>query len=51
MNDEVKKYLSSIGSKGGKARGNPKKRGDSNYYKRLALASAAKRKEKQNAKP
>lgn len=33
--DDVKKYLSEIGSKGGKAKGGAKRRGDSDYYKKI----------------
>lgn len=33
--DDVKKYLKEIGSKGGKAKGKAKVRGDSDYYKKI----------------
>jgi hypothetical protein len=39
----IKDYLAAIGSKGGKAKGKRKARGDSEYYRKLA----AKRKPKE----
>lgn len=37
MNNDVKKYLADIGRKGGESgKGEKKKRGDSEYYKKLA---------------
>jgi hypothetical protein len=33
--DEVKKYLKKIGSKGGKAKGKAKVRGGPDYYKKI----------------
>jgi hypothetical protein len=43
---KVKKYLASIGSKGGKATGKAKVRGDADYYKRISKKAAAARKAK-----
>jgi hypothetical protein len=43
---KVKKYLASIGSKGGKATGKSKVRGDADYYKRISKKAAAARKAK-----
>jgi hypothetical protein len=40
----VKDYLAAIGSKGGKAKGKRKARGDSDYYRKLAAKSAKARK-------
>jgi len=46
--DVVKKYLSSLGQKGGTAgRGEKKKRGDSDYYKKIRAVREAKRVDKQ----
>jgi hypothetical protein len=43
----VQKYLSEIGTKGGSAgRGASKRRGDSDYYKRIRAAREEKRKKK-----
>jgi general stress protein YciG len=42
----IKAYLSSIGSKGGKAKGASKVRGDTDYYREIAQKSAAARKKK-----
>jgi hypothetical protein len=33
--NDVKKYLKEIGSKGGKTKGSTKRRGDSDYYKKI----------------
>ena len=45
---EIRKYLASIGAKGGKATGAAKVRGDSDYYRAISAkatkARAAKRK-------
>ena len=42
----VKQYLASIGSKGGKATGASKRRGDAAYYKRISKLAAKARKAK-----
>jgi hypothetical protein len=42
--DEVKRYLASIGSKGGKTTGASKVRGDAAYYKRISRKAAKARK-------
>lgn len=39
----VKQYLAAIGSKGGKATGASKRRGDAAHYKRLSKKAAAMR--------
>jgi hypothetical protein len=44
--DKVKEYLASIGSKGGKATGKAKVRGDTDYYKRISAKAAQARKDK-----
>jgi hypothetical protein len=46
MSDSVKAYLAKIGSKGGKASGQSKVRGDAAYYKRISKKAAAARKAK-----
>jgi hypothetical protein len=46
MTDKIKDYLASIGSKGGKATGKSKVRGDADYYKRISKKAAAARKAK-----
>ena len=46
--DPVKEYLAAIGSKGGKASGKSKVRGDSDYYKRISKKAAEARKRKRN---
>ncbi len=46
MNPEARKYLASIGSKGGKATGASKRRGDSAHYKRISKLAAKARKAK-----
>jgi hypothetical protein len=48
--EEIKKYLASIGSKGGKAgAGESKKRGDKAYYERISkLAVKARKARKRN---
>ena len=46
MNPEARKYLSSIGSKGGKATGASKRRGSAAYYKRISKLAAKARKAK-----
>jgi len=45
-NQEIKAYLASIGSKGGKATGASKRRGDSAHYKRISKLAAKARKAK-----
>ena len=47
--EEVRQYLASIGSKGGKATGESKKRGDTEYYRRISKKAAAARKKKRAA--
>jgi hypothetical protein len=44
--DKVKEYLASIGSKGGKATGKAKVRGDTDYYRAISAKAAQARKEK-----
>lgn len=44
--DEIKRYLASIGSKGGKTTGASKRRGDAAYYKRISKKAAQARKRK-----
>ena len=44
--DEIKRYLASIGSKGGKTTGATKRRGDAAYYKRISKKAAQARKRK-----
>ncbi len=46
MNPEARKYLASIGSKGGKATGASKRRGNSAHYKRISKLAAKARKAK-----
>jgi hypothetical protein len=46
MSDKIKDYLASIGSKGGKATGKSKVRGDADYYKRISAKAAKARKAK-----
>jgi hypothetical protein len=46
----VKAYLASIGSKGGKAKGNAKVRGDKAYYQRISKQAVAARKAKRAKK-
>jgi hypothetical protein len=46
MTDKIKDYLASIGSKGGKATGKAKVRGDTDYYKAISKKAAAARKAK-----
>jgi hypothetical protein len=44
---EIKQYLASIGSKGGKAgKGRSKRRGGSDYYKRISKLAVAARKKR-----
>ncbi len=43
MSDAVREYLASIGSKGGKASGASKRRGDPDYYRALSKKAAAAR--------
>ena len=43
---EVRDYLASIGSKGGKAGGESKIRGDADYYKRISAKAAKSRRAK-----
>jgi hypothetical protein len=40
----ISDYLASIGSKGGKATGKSKVRGDTDYYKRISAKAAKARK-------
>lgn len=42
----VSEYLASIGSKGGKAKGASKVRGDADYYKSISQKAVAARKKK-----
>jgi hypothetical protein len=42
----ISDYLASIGSKGGKATGKAKVRGDSDYYKRISAKAAEARAKK-----
>jgi hypothetical protein len=42
----AREYLAFIGSKGGKAKGEAKVRGDTDYYKRISKKAAAARKAK-----
>lgn len=44
--DEIKRYLASIGSKGGKTTGASKRRGEAAYYKRISKKAAQARKRK-----
>ena len=46
----AREYLASIGSKGGKAKGKSKVRGDTDYYKRISQKAAEARKAKRNKK-
>lgn len=47
--EEIKKYLASIGSKGGKAGvGGSKLRGGPDYYKRISKLAAEARKARKN---
>ena len=47
---EIKRYLASIGSKGGKAgRGKSKLRGGKDYYKRISQLAAKARKVRRSA--
>jgi hypothetical protein len=45
MKKEVKEFLREIGAKGGKASGQAKVRGDSDYYRRLRKIGVRKKKE------
>lgn len=49
MADPVKAYLAKIGSKGGKAGGKSKVRGDADYYKRISAKAAKARAAKKRA--
>jgi hypothetical protein len=49
MTDKIKDYLASIGSKGGKATGKAKVRGDADYYRAISKKAAAARKAKRTA--
>ena len=49
MSNPVKDYLATIGSKGGKATGKAKVRGDAEYYRRISQKAAEAR--KRNRKP
>lgn len=44
--EEVRRYLASIGSKGGKTTGASKRRGPAAYYKRISKLAAKARKAK-----
>ena len=44
--EEIRRYLASIGSKGGKTTGASKRRGDAAYYKRISKKAAQARKRK-----
>jgi hypothetical protein len=44
----AREYLASIGSRGGKAKGKVKARGDSDYYRKLAAKAAKARKAKKD---
>jgi hypothetical protein len=46
MTDKVNDYLASIGSKGGKATGKAKVRGDAEYYRKISKKAAEARKRK-----
>lgn len=46
MDETTRKYLAGIGSKGGKAGGASKRRGDAAYYKRISKKAAQARKRK-----
>jgi len=46
QDDRLRDYLASIGSKGGKATGKSKVRGDADYYKRISKKAAEARKRK-----
>jgi len=50
MTDKVKAYLASIGSKGGKAKGKAKVRGDVEYYRTISQRAAEARRKKARAK-
>lgn len=51
MTSEMKKHLAEIGRKGGRAKGESKSRGDSDYYRKLAKRSnQAKRKNSKKTK-
>ena len=47
---EVKAYLASIGSKGGRATGKAKVRGDAEYYRTISQKAAKARKAKRKVK-
>lgn len=49
MTDKVREYLAAIGSKGGKATGKSKVRGDADYYKRISAKAAKARAAKKRA--
>jgi general stress protein YciG len=44
MKKEVREFLAKIGAKGGKATGESKSRGDSEYYRRLRKKGVRKQK-------
>ena len=46
MDEATRKYMAGIGSKGGKAGGASKRRGDAAYYKRISKKAAQARKRK-----
>jgi hypothetical protein len=49
--EEIRRFLASIGSKGGKAgTGAKKRRGGTDYYKRISQLAAKARKEKKRQK-
>jgi general stress protein YciG len=47
---DIRKYLSQIGSKGGKVTGAAKRRGDSEYYRGISRKGVAARKKKAKKK-
>ena len=50
MNEQIAEYMRGIGSKGGKAgTGKSKRRGDSDFYKRLTAMREAKREKLRDA--
>jgi hypothetical protein len=46
LNRALRQYLAALGSKGGKATGKSKIRGNSDHYRQLAMMSAAVRRAK-----
>jgi hypothetical protein len=49
MNEAIRQYLAEIGGKGGKATGKSKLRGGKDYYRQMAVKSAAVRRRKARA--